>query len=92
MNIQSVKNKVHKFDTVVTKRIGILKYSFFSEKHNSYETTVDTVSLNDFFRTATQIILYMLRQVGQRAPPLLFPSFSPLTVTFPKLSVILRPL
>jgi hypothetical protein len=30
--------------------------------------------------------------VGHRAPPLLFPYFSPLTVTFPKLSVILRPL
>jgi hypothetical protein len=30
--------------------------------------------------------------VGHRAPPLPFPSFSPLTVTFPKLSVILRPL
>jgi hypothetical protein len=35
----------------------------------------------------------MLRQtVGHRAPPLPFPSFSPLTVTFPKLAVILRPL
>jgi hypothetical protein len=34
----------------------------------------------------------MLRQtVGHRAPPLLFPSFSPLTVTFPNLAVILRP-
>jgi hypothetical protein len=32
------------------------------------------------------VILYMLRQtVGNRAPPLLFPSFSPLTVTFPRL-------
>jgi hypothetical protein len=30
--------------------------------------------------------------VDNRAPPLLFASFSPLTVTFPKLSVILRPL
>jgi hypothetical protein len=39
------------------------------------------------------VILYMLRQtVDNRAPLLLFPSFSPLTVTFPKLSVILRPL
>jgi hypothetical protein len=39
------------------------------------------------------VILYMLRQtVEDRAPLLLFPSFSPLTVTFPKLSVILRPL
>jgi hypothetical protein len=35
----------------------------------------------------------MLRQTGgHRAPPLLFHLFSPLTVTFPKLSVILRPL
>jgi hypothetical protein len=39
------------------------------------------------------VILYMLRQtVGHRAPPLPVPSFSPLTVTFPKLAVILRPL
>jgi hypothetical protein len=39
------------------------------------------------------VILYMLRQtVDNRAPPLPFPSFSPLTVTFPKLSVILRTL
>jgi hypothetical protein len=39
------------------------------------------------------VILYMLRQtVGHHAPPLLFPSFPPLTVTFPKLAVILRPL
>jgi hypothetical protein len=39
------------------------------------------------------VILYKLRQtVGNRAPPLLFPSFSSLTLTFPKLSVILRPL
>jgi hypothetical protein len=39
------------------------------------------------------VILYMLRQtVGHRALPLLFPYFSPLTVTFPKLSVILCPL
>jgi hypothetical protein len=30
--------------------------------------------------------------VDNRAPPLLFPSFFPLTVTFPKLSVILRTL
>jgi hypothetical protein len=38
------------------------------------------------------VILYMLRQtVGHRAPLLLFP-FSPLTVSFPKLSVILPPL
>jgi hypothetical protein len=38
------------------------------------------------------VILYMLRQtVDSRAPLLLFPSFSPLTMTFPKLSVILRP-
>jgi hypothetical protein len=37
------------------------------------------------------VILYMLRQtVGRRASPLPFPSFSPLTVTFPKLGVILR--
>jgi hypothetical protein len=39
------------------------------------------------------VILYMLRQtVDNRAPPLLFPSFFPLTVTFPKLAVILLPL
>jgi hypothetical protein len=39
------------------------------------------------------VILYMLRQaVCHRAPLLLFPSLSPLTVTFPKLLVILRPL
>jgi hypothetical protein len=39
------------------------------------------------------VILYMLRQTADnRVPLLLFPSFSPLTVTFPKLSVILRPL
>jgi hypothetical protein len=37
------------------------------------------------------VILYMLRQtVGYRAPPLPFPYFSPLTVMFRKLSVILR--
>jgi hypothetical protein len=36
---------------------------------------------------------FCLRQtVGHRAPLLLFPYFSPLTVTFPKLSVIWRPL
>jgi hypothetical protein len=41
----------------------------------------------------SSVIIYMLRQtVDNRAPPLLFPTFSPLTVTFPKLSVILRPL
>jgi hypothetical protein len=35
----------------------------------------------------------MLRQtVDNRAPFLLFPSFSPLTVTFPELSVIFHPL
>jgi hypothetical protein len=39
------------------------------------------------------VILRMLRQtVDNRAPRLPFPSFSPLTVTFPKLAVILRPL
>jgi hypothetical protein len=37
------------------------------------------------------VILYMLRQtVDNRAPTLPCPSFSPLTVTFPKLSVTLR--
>jgi hypothetical protein len=39
------------------------------------------------------VILYMLRQtLRHRAPPLAFPSFSSLTVTLPKLAVILRPL
>jgi hypothetical protein len=39
------------------------------------------------------VILYMLRQtVGHRTPPCPFHLFSSLTVTFPKLSVILRPL
>jgi hypothetical protein len=39
------------------------------------------------------VIPYMLRQtLNNRAPLLLFPSFSPLTLTFPNLSVILRPL
>jgi hypothetical protein len=39
------------------------------------------------------VILYMLRKtVGHRAPPYSFHLFPPLTVTFPKLSVILRPL
>jgi hypothetical protein len=38
------------------------------------------------------VILYMLRQTLRHlASPLPFPSFSPLTVTFPKLAVILRP-
>jgi hypothetical protein len=40
-----------------------------------------------------QVILYMLRQtLCHRASPLPFPSFSPLTVIFPKLAFILRPL
>jgi hypothetical protein len=39
------------------------------------------------------VILYMLRQtVDNRAPLLLFPYFSPLTVTFPKLAFTSRPL
>jgi hypothetical protein len=39
------------------------------------------------------VILYMLRHtVDNRARLLLFPSFSPLTVTFPKLSVIFHSL
>jgi hypothetical protein len=39
------------------------------------------------------VILYMLREtVDHLAPLLLFPSFPPCTVTFPKLLVILRPL
>jgi hypothetical protein len=39
------------------------------------------------------VILYMLRQtLRRRDSPLLFPAFSPLTVTFLKLAVILRPL
>jgi hypothetical protein len=39
------------------------------------------------------VILYMLRQtLRRRASPLPFPSLSPLTVTFPKLAVVLLPL
>jgi hypothetical protein len=39
------------------------------------------------------VLLYMLRQiVGHHAPPFSFHLFSLLTVTFPKLSVIPRPL
>jgi hypothetical protein len=39
------------------------------------------------------VILYMLRKtLHYRASPLPFPSFPPLTVTCPKLAVILRPL
>jgi hypothetical protein len=38
------------------------------------------------------IILYMLRLLAIALPPFSFHLFSPLTVTFPNLSVILRPL
>jgi hypothetical protein len=44
-------------------------------------------------KTALNIILHMLRQTSPSCfPPCPFRLFSPLTVTFPKLSVILRPL
>jgi hypothetical protein len=45
------------------------------------------------FRDFWITVLYMLRQtLRRRVSPLPFTSFSRLTVTFPKLAVILRPL